>query len=357
MEHSRFGANEREGLVIRWMAWAIAALLKPKVLLVAENLCLRQQLTVLQRRQPRPRLLGADRRFWILARRWYSGWRDVLLIVQPETVLRWHREGWRVYWRWRSRRRGRGGRRPISAELRALIQRMASENRGWGQRRIQAELARLGFKVSARTVAKYMRRPYGGKPSPGWRKFLERHARDIWACDFFCVRSIWFQTLYVFFAIRHANREVLHIQVTRHPTAEWTAQQLVECCGWDREPPRFLIHDRDCRYGGIFDRRLSHLGITQIRTPFRSPRANAIAERWVRSARTECLDLMFIFGERHLRRVLAEYIGYFNCWRPHRSIDQRAPRAPPITAQREIGSKIIATPVLGGLHHIYDFAA
>src|SRR5215510_4817346 len=144
MEPSRCGDNKREGLVIRWMAWAIAALLKPKVLLVAENLCLRQQLTVLQRRQPRPRLLGADRRFWMRARRWYSEWRDVLLIVQPETVLRWHREGWRIYWHWRSRRGRRGGRHPISAELRALIQRMALENRFWGQRRVQAELARLG---------------------------------------------------------------------------------------------------------------------------------------------------------------------------------------------------------------------
>ena len=153
--------------MIRWIACAIAALLKPKALRVAENVCLRQQLIVLQRRQPRPRLLGADRRFWILARRWFSGWRDVLLIVQPETVLRWHRRGWRAHWRWRSRRRGTGGRHAISAELQALIRRMASENRFWGQRRIQAELVRLGFKVSARTVAKYMRRPYAGKPSSG----------------------------------------------------------------------------------------------------------------------------------------------------------------------------------------------
>jgi len=234
---------------------------------------------------------------------------------------------------------------------------MASENRFWGQRRIQAELVRLGFKVSARTVAKYMRRPYAGKPSPGWRQFLKQHAQDIWACDFFCVRTIWFQTFYVFFAIRHSNRKVLHVQVTRHPTTEWVAQQIVESCGWDREPPRFLIHDRDSRYGGIFDRRLCHLGITQIRTPFRSPRANAIAERWVRSARTECLDLMFIFSERHLRHVLAEYVGYFNCWRPHRSMDQRAPRAPPRTIRSKVGGNIIAKPVLGGLHHIYDFAA
>ena len=162
--------------MIRWIAWAIAALLKPKAQLVAENLCLRQQLIVLQRRQPRPRLLDADRRFWILARQWYSGWREVLLIVQPEAVLRWHREGWRAYWRWRSRPRRIGGRKPIAAEVRALIRRMASENRFWGQR---AELVRLGFKVSARTVAKYMRRPYAGKPSLGWREYLKRHARDI----------------------------------------------------------------------------------------------------------------------------------------------------------------------------------
>jgi transposase InsO family protein len=290
-------------------------------------------------------------------RQWYSGWRDVLLLVQPETVLRWHRQGWRVYWRWRSRRRGRGGRCPISAELRVLIRRMAAENRFWGQRRIQAELVRLGFKVSARTVAKYMHRPYAGKPSPGWRAFLNRHAQDIWACDFFCVRTIWFHTFYVFFAIRHASREVLHLQVTRHPTAEWVAKQIVECCGWDREPPRFLIHDRDSRYGKVFDRRLNNLGITQIRTPFRSPRANAIAERWVRSARSECLDLMFILSECHLRRVLAEYVGYFNCWRPHRSIGQRAPRAPPRTIQSKVWGNIIAKPVLGGLHHIYDLAA
>jgi transposase InsO family protein len=164
---------------------------------------------------------------------------------------------------------------------------MAAENWLWGQKRIQAELARLGFKVSARTVAKYMRLHRNRGPSPGWRKFLKQHAPNIWACDFFCVHTILFQTLYVFFVIRLANREVLHVEVTRHPTAEWAAQQIVECCAWDRRPPRFLIHDRDSRYGMSFDRRVRHLGISQVRTPFRSPRANAIAERWVKSARTD----------------------------------------------------------------------
>jgi transposase InsO family protein len=238
-----------------------------------------------------------------------------------------------------------------------LIRRLASENILWGQRRIQAELARLGFKVSARTVAKYMRLPHDGEPSPGWRFFLKRHAAEIWACDFFCVQTLWFRTLHAFFVVSHANREVLHVEVTRHPTAEWVAQQIVECCGWERSPPRFLIHDRDSRYGALFDRRLKNLGITQVRTPFRVPQANSIAERWVRSARQECLDHTFIFGEGHLRRVLAEYVAYFNQWRPHRSIGQRAPCALALTAPGRQSGTVVATPVLGGLHHVYQIAA
>jgi putative transposase len=341
--------------LLRWIGWAIAAGCRSKASLVAENLCLRQQLLVLQRPRVRPRLRNLDRRFWILASRWFAGWRGSLLIVKPATVLSWHRRGWKAYWRWRSRRRGHPGRRAIAPDLQVLIQRMAAENPLWGQRRVQAELTRLGFKVSARTVAKYMRRSRGG--SPGWRRFLRQHASTIWACDFFCVQTILFRTLYVFFVIHHASREVLHVRVTRHPTAAWVAQQLVECCGWDREPPRFLIHDRDSRYGAAFDQRLRRLGIRPIRTPFRSPRANAIAERWVRSLRTECLDYVFVFNERHLQTVLAEYVAYFNVWRPHRSIGQRAPCVVPQPAAQEQGSKIIAKPVLGGLHHVYRRAA
>jgi putative transposase len=159
--------------------------------LIVENLCLRQQLVVLQRRVPRPRLRDGDRRFWILVCRWFPKWRDSLLVVQPTTVLRWHRRGWTAYWRWRSRSRKRGGRPPLPRALRALIRRMSVVNRLWGQRRVQAELARLGFPVSARTVAKYMRRPYDGVPSPTWRKLLADHAKNIWACDFFGVRTVF----------------------------------------------------------------------------------------------------------------------------------------------------------------------
>ena len=345
--------------MFRCLLWAIAAAVRPKALLIADNLCLRQQLLVLHRRKPRPRVEDGDRRFWVLACRWFVFWRTSVLIVKPETVLRWHRRGWRTYWCRRSSRKGKPGRRPIAPELGTLIRRMTIENPLWGQRRIQAELARLGFKVSARTVAKYMHRGRHRGPSSRWRSFLRQHASTVWACDFFCVQTITFRTLYVFFVIHHASRQVLRVHVTAHPTATWTAQQIVECCGWDCQPPRFLVHDRDSCYAGSFDRRVRNLGITQARTPFRSPRANAIAERWVRSVRTECLDHVFIFNERHLQKVLAEYVGYFNRWRPHRSIGQRAPCAPatPAPHRRAQAGKIIATPVLGGLHHVYQRAA
>ena len=351
--------SQREGGFVRWMVWAIASFFRSKASLVAENLCLRQQLLVMQRKRPRPRLRDRDRRFWILASRWFPRWQKPLLIVTPETVLRWHRKGWKAYWRWQSQPRGRLGRKPISAELKALIRRMATENVLWGQKRIQAELTRLGYRVSARTVAKYMRGLRCGTPSAGWRHFLASHAQEIWACDFFCVQTILFRTIYVFFIIHHGSREVVHVRTTCHPTNEWTGRQIVEACGWDREPPRFLIHDRDNRYGTAFDLRLKALGARSVRTPFRSPQANAIAERWVKSIRTECLDHYLILSERHLRRLLTEYVTYFNRWRPHRSLGQRAPcaQAPPSCASIRNGARVIARPVLGGLHHVYDLAA
>ena len=226
-----------------------------------------------------------------------------------------------------------------------------------GQKRIQAELARLGFQVSARAVAKYMRGCRRRGPTGTWREFLTRHASNMWACDFFCVPTVLFQTLHVFFVIRLANREVLHVAVTRHPTADRAAQQIVECCAWDRAPPRFLIHDRDSRYGANFDRRVRSLGIRQVRTPFRSPRANAIAERWVRSARSECLDHLIVFSEANLRRVLSAYVAYYNRWRPHRSLGQAVPCGEARPLPRQACRKIVAEPVLGGLHHIYRAAA
>jgi transposase InsO family protein len=266
-------------------------------------------------------------------------------------TLGWQRAGWRAYWKWRSSRQTRGGRPAIRGELQALIGRMAAEDRLWGQKRIQAELARLGFQVSARTVAR------GRGPTGTWREFLTRHASDIWACDFFCVPTVLFETLHVFFVIRLADREILRVEVTRHPTADWVALQIVECCAWDRAPPRFLVRNRDSRYGASFDRRVRGLGIRQVRTPFRSPRANAVAERWVRSARSECLDHLIVFSEANLRRVLSAYVTYYNRWRPHRSLGQAAPCGEAISLRQQACRKIVVAPVLGGLHHIYRAAA
>lgn len=342
--------------MFRWLILAIAAACKPKARLIAENLCLRQQLVVLKRGQKRPSLRDRDRRFWVLASRCFADWREALLIVQPDTVLRWHRKGWKAYWRWRSRQWKGGGRRRIPVELRELIRPMARENPLWGQQRIQAELANLGFTVCARTVAKYMRRPWDGQPSPGWRQFLAQHAKEIWACDLLTVQTLWFRTLYVFFVIHHGSREIIHARVTAHPTAEWLAQQMAQACDVNREPPCYLIHDRDSSYGASFNRRVRSLGITQIRTPVKAPKANAIAERWVRTVRAECLDHRLVLGHQQMQRLIDEYVAYYNEWRPHRSRDQRAPR------QRkrclpEPGNRIVADPVLGGLHHVYRFAA
>jgi transposase InsO family protein len=233
---------------------------------------------------------------------------------------------------------------------------MARENPLWGQQRIQAELAELGFTVCARTVAKYMRRPWNGQPSPGWRQFLAHNADEIWACDLFTVQTIWFRTLYVFFVIHHGSREIINARVTTNPTAVWLAYQITQACDVDREPPRYLIHDRDGCYGAAFNRRARSLGITQIRTPVKAPKANAIAERWVRTARSECLDHRLVIGHQHLQRSIDEYVGYYNEWRPHRSREQKAP-CPRARSSPDPCSRIVPDPVLRGLHHVYRFAA
>jgi transposase InsO family protein len=275
-----------------------------------------------------------------------------LIVVKPDTVVSWHRKGWKAYWRWRSRH-PKTGRRKIEPELRDLIRRMARENPLWGQRRIQAELARLGFELCARTVARYMRRPYSGTPSPGWRQFLVQHSNEIWACDLFTVQTVWFQTLYVFFVVHHGSRELVHTRVTTHPNSAWLAQQMVEACGISREPPRYLIHDRDGCFAASFNRRIASL---QIRTPVKAPKANAIAERWVRTIRNECLDHRIIVGHQHLQRTVDHFVAYYNRWRPHRSLGQRAPCPKLREISRTPATHLESKPVLGGLHHVYQWA-
>ncbi len=340
---------------MRWLICIVVAMLKPRWLLVVEIVCLRQQLAVLQRTRKHPVLQDKDRRFWILMARLFCGWKQALIIVKPEAVLRWHARGWRAYWRWKSRARI-PGRRRIPLELRALIRRMAQENPLWGQVRIMAELLKLGYLVSPRTVRKYVRRPWSGRPSPGWKVFLKEHAQDLWACDFLCVRTLSFQTLYVFFLIEHARREIVHLRATAHPTAAWVAQQLVNAC-YDRQPPKYLLRDRDSIYGAEFTRKGRSLRLCEVRTPVRAPRANAIAERFAGTLRRECLDHVLILNERHLQKTVVEFATYYNHHRPHRSLAQRPPCAPATTSTGPPAGEVLADPVLGGLHHVYRRAA
>ncbi len=282
-----------------------------------ENLALRQQVVVLSRKSSRPRLRVTDRLFWSGLSSLWSGWRSAVLFVQPETVIRWQRTAWRQYWTWRSRRGRAAGRLRLPTEVRELILRMARENPLWGSVRIQGELRKLGYQVSSRTVRRYRRAVGRHPPSQSWRTFLRNHAVHIWAADFFTVQTITMKTLYVFVLIAHCRRQLLHLNVTAHPTAEWVWQQLKEATPWGKQP-KYVIRDRDCCYGGSFNTKAALLGIQALLTPVQAPKANAIAERVIGTLRRECLDHFIIINERHLLTVLREYSPHCNGGRPHR---------------------------------------
>jgi len=320
--------------------------------LVLENLLLRQQLAVALRGQRRPRLLPRDRCFWALIRGLWERWRHALVLVQPATVVRWHHQGWRLFWRWKSRPRPGPGRPRLGSDVRMLIAAMARDNPLWGAERIRGELLNLGIAISNRSVRRYRRAGRTRPPSQTWRTFLANHAAGIWACDLFTVPTLTFRTLYVLLFISHERREVVHLNVTAHPTAGWVWQQLREATPWGRQP-RYLIRDRDSVYGGHFVRHARQLGIETLLTPFRAPKANAIAERVVRSIRNECLDHLIVLNEAHLRLVLAEFVRYYNLERPHRSLRL----TPPVPVPRTRAGPVRSRSVLGGLHHVYERAA
>jgi transposase InsO family protein len=326
-------------------------LLQSRAALAAENLALRQQIAVLQRSVKRPGLRQRDRIFWVWLSRLWRGWRSSLILVQPETVLRWHREGFRLYWRWKSRKRC--GRPKLDAEIRALIRRMSRDNPTWGRRRIRSELHLLGYEVGELTVAKYMVR--GRKPpSQGWRAFLKRHAREIAAVDFFTVPTVNFRVLICFVVLRHHRRTVAHFNVTSHPTARWTAQQIVEAFPYDTAP-RYVLRDRDRIYGSGFANRVRGMGIEEVLIAPRSPWQNPFVERLIGSVRRECLDHVIVINEAHLLRVLREYFAYYHDSRPHQSLGGNAPRPREIELPSQ--GRIVAEPQAGGLHHRYRRAA
>src|ERR1700676_1426230 len=319
---------------------------KSKSRLEAENAALRHQLIVLRRKvRGRARLSNNDRWFFVQLYRWFPSILQVVTILRPETLVRWHRDGFRRYWRWKSR--SRGGRPQIETELRALIRQMSVENLLWGAPRIHGELLKLGFEIAQSSVAKYMVKRCG-PPSQGWSTFLRNHAPDIAAMDFFVVPTIGFKLLYGFVIIRLDRRDLVWINVTTNPTAEWVARQITEAFPWD-EAPRYVIRDRDQIYGAVVTRRLRAMGIRDKPITPASPWQNGFAERLIGSIRRECLDHLIVFGEEHLRRILKSYADYYNCVRTHRSLHKDAPVSRPVQRSGIISSNAI----LCGLHHQY----
>jgi transposase InsO family protein len=327
-------------------------LLAGRASLIAENLALRQQLAVVNHAAKRPRLRQRDRIFWVWLSKLWRGWRSALVVVQPDTVVRWHRRGFRLYWRWKSRHHGRP---KIDPEVRALIRRMSHENRLWGAPRIQAELALLGHDVAESTVAKYLVRHRPGPPSQTWRSFLKNHMDCTAACDFFVVPTVTFRLLYCFVILAHGRRRIVHFNITNHPTASWTAQQIVEAFPADGSEPRFLLRDRDGIYGSSFQQRVKNMGIRQILISPRSPWQNPYAERVIGSFRRECLNHVIVLSESHLRRILRGYVAYYNCVRPHNSLNGNSPLGREV--EPPSNGRVVAIPEVGGLHHRYARAA
>lgn len=332
--------------LIRLALAMVASLFKSRARLEAENAALRQQLIVLRRKLPgRVALTNGDRLFFGWLHRLFPSTAGAMLLARPDTIVRWHRAGFRRYWRWKSR--CRLGRPPVDDELRELIRRMSRENLLWGAPRIHGELLKLGFQVAQSTVARYMVKRRG-PPSQGWKTFLHNHAEGIAAVDLFVVPTIGFRLLYGLVIVRLARRLLVWTAVTTNPTAEWVARQVTEAFPWD-DAPKYLIRDRDAVYGAAFKKRLHAMGIRDHPTAPRSPLQNAYAERLIGSIRRECIDHLVVMGAAHLRRILRSYAAYYNRARTHRSLAKDCPIHRPIQA---LGT-VFAAPVLGGLHHHY----
>jgi len=320
--------------------------------LVVENLALRQQLATLVSRQ-RPAIWLADRLFWILLLRFWRRWTETLTIVEPNTVVRWHRAGFRIYWNWLSRRGRRSGRPPLPREVRALIRKMATEN-SWGATRIHGELLCLGFEVSERSVSRYLRNlPPAPKAGQTWTTFLRNHRNGIAAMDFFSVPTVTFRALHVLFVIRHGRRDVVRCAVTTGPTVGWVAQQLREAFPFE-SAPRFMIFDR----GAIFSAEvMAILRSMKVGTSFRSPWQNGVAERFVATVRRGLLDHVIVLNEHHLRRLLDSFIDHYNQDRTHLGLSKDSPLGRPVE-QRPAGttSNVVSLPRVGGLHHRYAWS-
>lgn len=318
--------------------------------LIAENALLRQQLMIVRRQIKRPRITNMDRLRLLFFARITPAWKQTLHIIQPETLLRWHRDLFRIYWRRKSKVAMNKPR--IAQQTIGLIQQISTENRLWGAERIRGELLKLGVHVSKRTVQKYMVRS-SRVSGQTWASFIQNHARDIWACDFTTVHTLLFQLLYVFVIQALHNRRLVHIAVTKNPTDHWVAQQLREATPWG-DGSRYLIRDRDNKFGTVFSSVAKSRGIQELKTPYRAPMANAYCERLIGSLKRECLDHILILNERHLKRIVKEYAKYYNQSRPHQGIGQIRPEYSEGFYPTLLSGKVVSKPVLGGLHYDYS---
>ncbi len=289
----------------------------------------------------------------------FFDWQDALVVVKPETFIRWQRSAFRLFWQWKSRKRGRP---KLPRNLRDRVREMAQDNPTWGEERIADELqVKLGVRVSPRTIRKYLgrTRPSGGSSDQRWSTFVRNHAKTIVACDFFVSVTVTVKVLYVFVAMEIGSRRIVHCNVTEHPTADWTTQQFREVLA-DVHPYRFVIHDRDSIFSPLVDDTLKSFGVRTLRTPIQAPKANAYCERLVGTIRRECLDYLIPMNEQHLRRILKEFVGYYNRGRPHASLGPGIPEpvqaSVPASGHRHrlpTGYCITSHPILGGLHHDY----
>ena len=316
--------------------------------LAFENLALRHQLNVMKRNIKRPRLKNRDRLLWVIFARAWKDWRKPLILVQPKTVIRWHKMGFRYYWRWKSRPRWLG-RPSVPKAVRELIRKMSIDNPLWGAPRIHGELLKLGIEVSQASVSKYMVR-HRKPPSQSWRTFLKNHAQDIVSVDFFTVPTATFRVLYVFLVLLNDRREIVHFNVTDSPSAFWTGQQIVQAFPWDTAP-QYMLRDRDGKYGEEFIRRIESMGMKEVLISAQSPWQNPYVERIIGSIRRECLDHVIVFHEKHLRRVLRSYFRYYHESRTHLGLEKDCPKSRPVEPI-DIGP-INSEPMVGGLHHRY----
>ena len=321
---------------------------RSRLSLQAENAALRNQLLLYRNSGQRPRIRPADRLLWCCIAKYWKGWREVLYFVQPRTVINWQKKRFRDYWRALSQS-SKAGRPQISPELRKLVGQMWQANPTWGSPRIVAELAMLGIDVAKSTVEKYKPKRTG-PPSPTWRTFLDQHVRDLVSIDFFIVPTVKFRILFVFIVLAHDRRQIVHFNVTEHPTAQWTAQQIVEAFPFDMAPS-YLIRDGDGIYGERVTRRIESMGIDEVVTAPASPWQNAYVERVIGTLRRELFDHVIVLNERHLKRLMSSYLDYYHPWRTHQTLDGDAPDGRPVRAVEPCN--VVEFPVVQGLHHVY----